>query len=64
MPENIGPQRFADLKVETDSGQGGKIFMVRRKLFQGRVERFSWLGGNFFRVRWKDFRGKEETFSG
>ena len=46
-----------DLKVETNSGIGGKIFRERRKRFQGRVETISGIGGNKIRVRWKENQG-------
>ena len=42
VAQTIGAQGIDDLKVETDSGIGGSEFMARRKLFQGREERFSY----------------------
>ena len=42
VPQSLGTQGIGDLKVETVSGIGGNEFMARRKLFQGREERFSY----------------------
>ena len=42
MAQTLGAQWISGLKVETDSGIGGNEFMARRKLFQGREERFSY----------------------
>ena len=63
VPQTVGAQWIRDLKVETDSGIGGKIFRARWKENHGRVETFSEKGGNFFMVRWKDFQGKVERKS-
>ena len=64
VPQSLEPQGIARLKVETNSGIGGNIFMLRWKDFQGREERKSWLGGKIFTVRRKLFRGKVERKSG
>ena len=48
-----------DLKVETNSGIGGKLFRVRRKRIQGRVEAISQIGGNKIMVRWKENKGSK-----
>ena len=62
-PQSLVAQRFPDLKVETKSWQGGKIFGVRRKPFHTKAERFSRIGGSIFVVGWKDFHGQVEAFS-
>ena len=49
------------LKVERNSGIGGKIFRVRRKRIQGEVETISQKGGKKIRAlnkRRKHFQGK------
>ena len=63
IPQTIAAQRFPDLKVETKSWKGGKIFGVRWKPFHTKVERFSRSGGSIFVVGWKDFHGQVEAFS-
>ena len=45
------------LKVERNSGIGGKIFRARRKRIQGGVETISQKGGNKIMVRWKENKG-------
>ena len=43
--------------METFSGQGGKVFMVRWKDFRGREETFSGMGGKIFAAKRKHFHG-------
>ena len=55
--QTLALQWIQELKVETKSGWGGKIFRVGWKGIHGKGETDSWLGGKLFMVRRKENQG-------